>query len=155
MPALSVIIITKNEAHRIRRCLENLQWADEIVVVDSGSSDDTLSICKEFTENVFVRPFDNFSNQKNAALDLASGEWALSIDADEVVTADLAREIRQRIRSTGAGYAAYSVRRENFACGPPIRHGLKNDTQVKLFIRGVCRYLKEPKSTRLYSSHRC
>jgi len=142
MPAVSVIIITKNEAHRIRRCLESLQWADEIVVVDSGSSDDTLSICKEFTENVFVRPFDNFSNQKNAALDLASGEWVLSIDADEVVTADLAREIRQRIRSTGAGYAAYSVRRENFVCGRPIRHVFQNDTQVKLLKRGACRYFK-------------
>src|SRR3989441_611487 len=164
MPALSVIIITKNEAHRIRRCLESLQWADEIVVVDSGSSDDTLSICKEFTENVFVRPFDNFSNQKNAALDLASGEWVLSIDADEVesthspaarsrewvlsidadevVTADLAREIHQRIRSTGAGYAAYSVRRENFVCGRPIRHVFQNDTQVKLLKRGACRYFK-------------
>src|SRR5438445_11534985 len=132
MPALSVIIITKNEAHRIRRCLENLQWADEIVVVDSGSSDDTLSICKEFTENVFVRQFDDFSNQKNAALDLASGEWVLSIDADEVVTADLARDIRQRISSSGAGYAAYSVRRENFVCGRPILRVSQNDSHVKL-----------------------
>jgi glycosyltransferase involved in cell wall biosynthesis len=142
MPALSVIIITKNEAHRIRRCLESVQWADEIVVVDSGSSDDTRSICRKFTDKVVVRSFDNFSNQKNAALNQASGEWVLSIDADEVVTADLAREIREQIGNDGAGYAAYSVRRENYICGRPIRHVFQNDWQVKLLKRGACRYFK-------------
>jgi glycosyltransferase involved in cell wall biosynthesis len=142
MPALSVIIITKNEAHRIRRCLASVDWADEIVVVDSGSSDNTLAICREFTEKVFVRPFDKFSNQKNAALDRASGKWVLSIDADEVVTAELAREIRERIRSEAARYAAYSVRRENYICGRPIRHVFQNDVQVKLLKRGACRYFK-------------
>ena len=74
MSTLSAIIITKNEEHRIRRCLESIRWADEIVVVDSESTDDTVTICREFTDRVFVRAFDTFSAQKNAALDRRSEE---------------------------------------------------------------------------------
>ncbi len=142
MPTLSAILITKNEAHRIRRCLESVQWADEIVVVDSESADDTLAICREFTRKVFVRPFDNFSNQKNAALDHATGEWVLSLDADEVVTLDLASEIRDRIGASGEDFSAYNIPRENYICGRPIRHVFQNDRQLKLFRRGACRYYK-------------
>lgn len=80
---LSVIIITKNEAHDIRRCLESVRFADEVIVLDSGSTDDTVAICREYTDKVFVTDWPGFGVQKNRALALATGEWVLSVDADE------------------------------------------------------------------------
>ncbi|MBI3987314.1 MAG: glycosyltransferase family 2 protein [Lentisphaerae bacterium] len=142
MPTLSAIIITKDEARRIRRCIESVQWADEIVVVDSGSTDETLEICREFTDKALVRTFDNFANQKNAALDHATGEWILSLDADEVISAELTREIRETIEKNVGDHSAFSVRRENYICGHPVRHVIRNDSQVKLLKRGACRYFR-------------
>jgi glycosyltransferase involved in cell wall biosynthesis len=75
MPRLSVIIITKNEAENIRSCLESVRWADEIVIVDSGSSDGTQAICREFSDKIFVTDWPGFGTQKNRALAYASGEW--------------------------------------------------------------------------------
>lgn len=98
-PRISVIIIAKNEEKNIGACLESLGWADEIVVVDDMSQDNTLQICQKY-ENVKVyqhKMEKGFGPQKNYALNLANGDWVLSIDADERITPELANEILNRI----------------------------------------------------------
>src|SRR5512136_1230257 len=93
LASLSVILITKNEAANIRACLESVAWADEIIVVDSGSTDDTVAICKELGAQVHVHDWPGFGVQKNRALGYASKDWVLSLDADERVTPELRAEI--------------------------------------------------------------
>src|SRR4030067_3424475 len=92
---LSVILITKSEAANIRACLESVAWADEIIVVDSGSSDDTVAIAREFTPHVYKHDWPGFGAQKNRALGYATHEWVFSIDADERVTPQLQAELIQ------------------------------------------------------------
>ena len=97
---LSAIVITKNEEAVIRRCLQSVAWADEIVVVDSGSTDRTLDICRELGVKIQVTPdWPGPGPQRNRAIDLARGEWVLALDADEWVTEELRREIEQTLRS--------------------------------------------------------
>ncbi len=96
---LSVIIITKNEADQIRECLESIQWADEIVILDSGSTDGTVDICREYTDKVFETDWPGFGPQKNRALEKAAGDWVLSVDADERVSLELRLEIEQALTS--------------------------------------------------------
>ncbi|MEI7498975.1 MAG: glycosyltransferase family 2 protein [Bacteroidota bacterium] len=94
MPKLSVVIIARNEEHNILRCLESVKpIADEIVVVDSMSTDQTASICKEFGCKVYQREFDGYGMQKQFAVDKASNDWVFSIDADEVVSDELKTEL--------------------------------------------------------------
>ena len=83
MDRLSVIIICRDEAQQIKACLESISWADEIIVVDSGSTDGTREIAETFTPHVHDVPWKGFGPQKNHALSLATGDWVLSIDADE------------------------------------------------------------------------
>src|SRR5207302_1370453 len=83
---LSVVVVTRNEEERLRACLEAVVWADEIVVVDAESEDKTVAIAQEFTDRVVVRPWPGYAAQKNTALDLATGDWVLSLDADEAVS---------------------------------------------------------------------
>ena len=90
---LSVTIITLNEEKNLRRCLESVAFADEIIVLDSGSEDHTLPIAREFTNKVFQEPWQGFARQKNLAQDKAQGPWILNIDADERVTPALREEI--------------------------------------------------------------
>ena len=90
---LSVMIIAKNEAATIRRCLEALGWADEIIVLDSGSEDATVAIAREYTPHVFQTDWQGFGVQKQRALEKASGDWILNLDADEVITEALRDEI--------------------------------------------------------------
>ncbi len=92
--SLSVIIITKNEEAAIGECLASVDWADEIVVVDSGSSDGTVALCRTHTDKVHLTTdWPGFGQQKNRALALATGDWVLSLDADEGVTPDRRREM--------------------------------------------------------------
>ena len=102
MPKLSVILITRNEAANIAACLESVAWADEIVVVDSGSTDETPAICRRYTQNLTVTDWPGFGPQKNRALDRATGDWVLSIDADERVTPELRAEIEQVLQAPDA-----------------------------------------------------
>lgn len=118
---LSVIIITKNEALHIRRCLNSVSWADEIIVLDSGSEDETVSICKEFTPNVFVTDWPGFGLQKQRALDKASQKWVLSIDADEEITPSLKEEILKTIAL--GDFDGYQIPRLSSYCGREIKHG--------------------------------
>ena len=139
---LSVIIITKNEAANIRACLESVEWADEIIVVDSGSTDDTVSICKEMGAQVQVHAdWPGFGPQKNRALDYASKDWVFSIDADERVTPELRAAIEAALRNDVGTCAAYRISRRSSYCGRFMRHsGWYPDHIVRLFKRDVARF---------------
>ena len=136
---LSVIIITKNEFDQIRQCLESIRWADEIVVLDSGSTDGTVNICREFTDKVFETDWPGFGPQKNRALDKATGDWVFSIDADERVSPELRQEIEQAM--TSMQYQGYNIPRSSHYCGRRIRHsGWWPDYIVRLFRRDSSRF---------------
>ena len=97
---LSVIIITKNEAANIAKCLKSVDFADEFIVVDSGSTDGTVELARALGARVEVTSdWPGFGPQKNRAVDLATGDWVLSIDADELVTPELAREIQETLKA--------------------------------------------------------
>lgn len=118
---LSVIIITKNEASHIGRCLESVSWADEIIVLDSGSQDETVSICHRYTDKVYETDWPGFGIQKQRALAKATGDWILSIDADEMVTPQLRAEIEHALQQTE--FQGYEIPRLSSYCGRQMRHG--------------------------------
>ncbi len=118
---LSIIIITKNESEHIARCLQSVSWADEIIVLDSGSSDGTVSICRQFTPHVYETDWPGFGLQKQRALDKATGDWVLSIDADEQITEELKNEILQAIKSNTIH--GYEIPRLSSYCGRQMKHG--------------------------------
>ena len=136
---LSVFIITKNEAEQIRECLESVRWADEMVILDSGSTDGTVDICREFTDNVFETDWPGFGPQKNRALEKATGDWVLSIDADERISPKLRQEIEQAM--TSKQYQGYEIHRSSYYCGRRIRHsGWWPDYIVRLFRGDSARF---------------
>ena len=90
---LSVTIITRDEEAQIGACLESVRWADEIIVVDTGSADHTVEICAKYTTHVYSRPWEGYAPAKNAAIALATGDWILSLDADEEVSPELAEAL--------------------------------------------------------------
>lgn len=104
---LSVIIIAKNEEANIRHCLESVRFADEIIVVDSGSTDSTVAIAREYTDKVLVTDWRGYGIQKQRALNLATGKWVLNLDADETVTAALQKSILEKTQMDKAD--AYRV----------------------------------------------
>ena len=135
MASLSVIIITKNEGLNIRACLESVAWADEIIVVDSGSQDDTVAICREFTPHVYVHDWPGFGAQKNRALNYASKDWVLSLDADERVSPELRRDIESALGAANVA-DAYSIPRLSNYCGRFMHHsGWYPDYVLRLFRR--------------------
>jgi glycosyltransferase involved in cell wall biosynthesis len=141
---LSVVVVTLNEAERIRACLESVVWADELIVVDAESQDKTALIARELTDRVFVRPWPGFAAQKNFAIAQATGEWILALDADETVSVPLRAEIEAVVR--GAGDAVgYTVPRRNVFWGRWVRHGgLYPDRQLRLFRRGRGAFVERP-----------
>jgi glycosyltransferase involved in cell wall biosynthesis len=141
MPQLSAFLITKNEAVDIEACLKSLSGlADEVVVVDDDSTDDTVSICKRLGARVMHRTFDGFGTQKQFALDQTQGDWVFSIDADERVSPALAEEIRALIRSNSP-HAGFKVRRNFYFLGQHLRFGgLGKDWVLRLFKRAQGRF---------------
>jgi glycosyltransferase involved in cell wall biosynthesis len=136
MSTLSVIIITKNEEANIHRCLESVKWANEIVVLDSGSTDNTLNICREYTDKVFQTDWPGFGPQKNRALEKATQDWVLSIDADEVLSTELIEEIKSLLVQPSSTLKAYRIRRISSFCGKWIRFGeWRKDQPLRLFKR--------------------
>lgn len=127
---LSVVIICKNEEANLARTLASVTgWSDEVVVLDSGSTDRTLEIARGFGPKVkiFEEAWKGFARQKNSAIAKASGEWILSLDADEEVSAELATEIRETLREARSGVTSgrdgYTMPRKNYFLGHWIRHG--------------------------------
>ncbi|MDH4222926.1 MAG: glycosyltransferase family 2 protein [candidate division Zixibacteria bacterium] len=132
MSKVSAVVITYNEENNIRRCLESLKFADEIIVVDSKSEDRTVSIAKEYTRKVFLEKWRGFAKQREFACNLASFEWILNVDADEVITSELAREIRKRIDSN-ADVDGFWIRRRSKFLGRWIEHAWQPDWVLRLF----------------------
>ncbi|HPU50654.1 MAG TPA: glycosyltransferase family 2 protein [Burkholderiaceae bacterium] len=145
IPLLSVTVITRNEAHRIARCLGSVSFADEWVVLDSGSTDDTVAIARSLGARVHQSAdWPGFGPQKNRALDAAAGQWVLSLDADEVVGPELASAIRAVMARAARGEEvadAYWIERSSRYCGRTIRFGdWRNDRVLRLFRRGRARF---------------
>ncbi|MDO6514984.1 glycosyltransferase family 2 protein [Neptuniibacter sp. 2_MG-2023] len=132
---ISIIIITKNEAHNIQDCLGSVSWADEIIVVDSGSEDGTQDICHKTVNCTLVETdWPGFGEQKNRALALASHEWVLSIDADERIDNALKDEILNAIEQSQ--YDGFEIPRHSQYCGRFIDHsGWTPDYVLRLFKR--------------------
>lgn len=139
--SLSVIIIAKNAEGTIRRCLESVAWAAEVVVAEHGSADRTADICRELGAKVYQTPdWPGFGPQKNRALDRAREDWILSLDADEWVTPELRAEIERAIASPGDKAAFRMPRRSSF-CGRFMRHsGWWPDYVTRVFRREAARF---------------
>ena len=137
---VSAVVISLNEERNIGVCLESLRWADEIVVVDSGSSDGTPEIARRYTDKVFEVPWRGFGPQKQAAVERASHDMVLNVDCDERVTPELAEEI-DRLLAGEEFAAAYTVPRRTFVGGKEIRHcGWYPDRTTRLFDRTKGRF---------------
>ena len=138
--SLSVVIITLNASAHIKQCLESVKWADEIIVLDSGSTDATLEICKAYTSRVHTTDWPGFGRQKNRAIDYATKEWVLSLDADESLTPALQTEI-QTVMQAQTHITAYQIKRLSTFMGKRIEYGdWGRDWVVRLFKQGSARF---------------
>lgn len=135
MSPISVVIIAFNEEKNVRAALESAKWADEVVVVDSFSTDKTPDICREYTDRVYQEKWRGFSGQKTYAVGLARNDWVFVLDADERFTDELIREI-SGLMFEGQSMAGYYVPRRNHFMGREIKHcGWSPDYSIRLFDR--------------------
>jgi glycosyltransferase involved in cell wall biosynthesis len=135
MEPVSAALIARNEERNIEAALQSLRWADEVVVVDGGSTDGTLEICRRYTDRIFSREWTGFVDQKNYAVAQARHDWIFSLDADERLSPELIDEIRL-LRQAGFPNAGYRIPRAAFFMGRWIRHGdWYPDYQLRLFDR--------------------
>ncbi len=134
MSKLSVTILTYNEERRIAECIESVRAiADEIIVVDSMSTDRTVEICRNYGCRISHREFGGYGAMRQYATSLTTNDYVLSIDADEVVSDEMRHSIEQ-LKKEGFTHRVYSVNRLNFYCGTPVRHcGWYPDPQIRLF----------------------
>ena len=140
MTRLTVTVITHNEGPHIAEALESVSWADEIIVVDSGSTDDTLTMARRYATRVEVHEWTGYGTQKNYASSLASNDWILSIDADERVAPALAEEIREVMRR-GPAAVGYKISRVSYYLGRWIRStDWYPDCHVRLYDRRAARW---------------
>lgn len=131
--SLSVIIITKNEEHNIRRCLDSVKWADEIILIDSQSTDKTVEIAMGYGAKIYSPEWRGYGPAKQEGVKKATGEWILSIDADEEVTPELAEEIKKTLDSE-SNYNGYLINRHTNFLGKWINHcGWYPDYLLRLF----------------------
>lgn len=118
---LSIIVIVKNEESRIKSCLESVKWADEIIVVDNGSTDNTLEIAKKYTEKIFKLNLHDFAALRNEAIKKTSGDWVLFVDADERILEPLRKEIEVVIGFSDV--SAFAISRKNIIFGTEVKYG--------------------------------
>ena len=133
---LSVILITKNEADRVERCLQSVvNVADEIIVLDSGSTDDTVAICQRYTDKVTITDWPGFGKQKQRALAQATGDWVLSIDADEALDDTMAQALRDLLAQGEIKHTAYRLPWGVTLYGKTLRYGRSARAVLRLFKR--------------------
>ncbi len=141
---LSVVVITYNEEGNLPRCLASLPQGSEIIVFDSGSSDQTEAVVRSFGGYFHFRKFDDYAQQKNAAIAAATRPWIFSIDADE----EMDESLRHSLRRISSGQSdepvklAYKVRRKLVFLGCEMRFGKTSDDPVRLFQRGACQFVE-------------
>ncbi len=142
--SLSVVIITLNEAANLPRTLASIRALGEMVVLDSGSTDGTVQIAEQAGARVFNEPWKGFGAQKNSAIAKATGDWILSLDADEEVSPELALEITALLAGEPE-FSAYRIPRLNHFLGRPLRHGgYWPDPKLRLFRRGAASFEERP-----------
>jgi glycosyltransferase involved in cell wall biosynthesis len=136
-PRISALVVARNEERNLPGCLESVRFASErIVVVDAASDDDTLAIARRSADVVIVRPFDDFASQRNAGLEAASGDWILSIDADERVTPGLEDEIGRILSASGNPHSGFRIPIRSEILGRPFGYsGTQQDLPLRLFRR--------------------
>lgn len=136
-PKISIAIIAKNEVDRVGRLLKSAEFADQIVVVDSGSTDNTQALCEQMGAKVVFNKWPGYAAQKQFAMDYTTSEWILSLDADEEISGPLAEEIQQAIKNVGPEVSAFSMPRLSRYLGKWIKHGgWYPDRKVRLVRRG-------------------
>lgn len=136
---LSVIVIIKNEEENLHRCLSSVRWADEIIVLDSGSTDNSLAIAKEFTDKIYSNTdWQGYGIQKQRALDYATGTWVLSLDADETVNDDLRKEICAAMQQNKA--EAFYIPRVLSFYGRSLSYSWSSKHVLRLFKRLSARF---------------
>lgn len=142
---LAGVIIARNEAEHIEDCIETLQWTDEVVVFESNNStDNTVELARQAGATVMQHPFENFAQQRNAALDAINADWVLFVDADERVPTALRSEIRRVLQNPK--HSGYYIPRHNYIFGKLTRHtGWYPDYQMRLLKRDSARYDPEIK----------
>ena len=144
MPLLSVAIITHNEEANLARTLASVSWADEIIVVDSGSTDRTTEIARGFNARVIEHMWTGFAAQKNFALSQCTGEWVLSLDADEELSTELQFQMQSMLMSKPTA-DAYFLKRRNLFLGRWIQHGgFYPDPKLRLFRRTAANFVRTP-----------
>jgi glycosyltransferase involved in cell wall biosynthesis len=153
MTKLSIVIATKNEAANIERCLQSVAWADEIVIVDDMSSDDTVARCKKFSAKIIRNDSKgSFHRNKNLGLKMATGEWLLSVDSDEVVSPELGREIRAAISDTDK--LGFYIPRKNIFMNRWIKGcGWWPDRIIRLFRKNASKWPLEIHDTPKIEDH--
>ena len=140
MNPVSVVVITKNEGARLAECLQSVSWADEIVVLDDESTDNTVEVAKSFGAKVHRRKMDIEGKHRNYAYSLARNEWVLSLDADERVTPELRQEILETLQGKPS-CNGYTIPRKNFVGNVWARYGgMYPSAQLRLFRKGIFRY---------------
>jgi len=139
---LSVTVITLNEEENIRRCLDSVRFADEIVIVDSGSKDTTCQVAREYTGKVFFHSMQGFGLQKQFAVERASGDWILSLDADEWLSDEAQQSLKTLLRGSSreVQFNGYSIYRRNLFLGRPMRYCGWYVPILRLFRRGYGRF---------------
>jgi glycosyltransferase involved in cell wall biosynthesis len=141
---LSVFLIVRNEEKNLPRALDSVKWADEIIIVDSMSTDRTVGVATAFTkpDKIFLRAFTDYADQKNFAMSRTTGDWLLSLDADEQVTPELAREIREAI-AKNPSHAAFRIRRRSHIFGRWFKFtGTQDDKPTRLWKAGKAKFVQ-------------
>jgi glycosyltransferase involved in cell wall biosynthesis len=142
---ISAVVITKNEEQNIRECLESIKWADEIVVVDSGSTDRTREISSSYTKKVFNVLSENIAEKRILSLNNCSFDWVLMVDSDERITRDLREEIMKLDPQIDPPVKGYYINRRNYYLGKWIKNcGLYPDYHLRLFRRSEARVINRP-----------
>ena len=138
---ISLVMIAKNEEKNIAKSLESVKGlVSEIIVVDSGSTDNTNKVAQSYGAKIFKRPFDNFSAQKNYALSLSLNEWVLHLDADEVLSQELKEEIKKIMEAPE--YDGYILTRENFFLGRKMKYsGIAKEDRLRLAKKSLSKYV--------------
>lgn len=138
--SISAVVITFNEEENIRRCLESIKWADEIVVVDGGSQDRTVEIAKEFGAKIVTHKFEgDFGLERNIGNQNATGDWILALDADEEIPQEGRRAIEE-ILENGSRYSAYNVLRNQYFLGHFMRHGGRQHRIINFYKNGKAHF---------------
>lgn len=141
MEKLTAIIPTGNEAHNIDEVLQSVSFADEIIVVDSYSTDKTIELAQKYNPRILQREFDYSASQKNWTIPQATHEWILLVDADERVTTELEEEIKQILKNPPKDIVGFWIYRNNHFMGKRVHYsGWRNDKVIRLFKKSCCRY---------------